>query len=486
MDMDQCTNRSYYKETASAAAEDDSRRPPSRVAEISELSTIPIKGLTPNQHFYDTVPGANAYDLIDVVGSREALVREAPPLERVDASRVGEFTPLRWHSHHDEISSKCQDLLQESNRLRQESMDKAHLLRTTTEKMQKESTSGLDNRVSRTLEAKEVLLRQINKATDELYSLRDMKNRLRIALHSMELPENNNLECIGIRDYRIGIDNTRDGVKYSLMKETEILRTGRSLLTKALNEIEEGIYRLSEIKRMLENDWSDKVEAMQLDHSAAKLQIRPFLAQFKPVSEILNEGVSTPVSWQNEIEKHVSANEREIAVTTQLRGAAEHALIEVCNDIINIYNSVDSELNTSMEKLESALSTLREEDAQTRREIADQEIIICNLRQELEDKEQPYQVAQTRHYSRSFRPGIDRCLDEPHFRLKSELEEFPKTISTLREQICQSEKILENLHRLHEELVKNIVGREHTLSLETRCCNVRSERPVSSHLQGFR
>lgn len=53
---------------------------------------------------------------------------------------------------------------------------------------------------------------------------------------------------------------------------------------------------------------------------------------------------------------------------------------------------------------------------QTRREIADQEIIICNLRQELEDKEQPYQVAQTRHYSRSFRPGIDRCLDEPHFR----------------------------------------------------------------------
>lgn len=40
------------------------------------------------------------------------------------------------------------------------------------------------------------------------------------------------------------------------------------------------------------------------------------------------------------------------------------ALIEVCNDIINIYNTVDSELNTSMGKLESALSTLREEDAQ--------------------------------------------------------------------------------------------------------------------------
>ena len=66
-----------------------------------------------------------------------------------------------------------------------------------------------------------------------------------------------------------------------LLQEQKTLLTGRNLLTNALQEMQEAIMRLREIKRALEHDWSDKQETMQIDHACAKLQIQPESAQFK-------------------------------------------------------------------------------------------------------------------------------------------------------------------------------------------------------------
>lgn len=54
--------------------------------------------------------------------------------------------------------------------------------------------------------------------------------------------------------------------------------------------------------------------------------------------------------------------------------------------------------------------------SQLRKEIAEEENSIASIRQSLQDKESPLQVAQSRHWTRSFRPGADRCLDQPHYR----------------------------------------------------------------------
>lgn len=67
-----------------------------------------------------------------------------------------------------------------------------------------------------------------------------------------------------------------------------MLRAGRALLTQTLQETEAQIKRLLEVKRLLEHDWSDKQEAFQLDHSAAKLVNHAVKAQFK---------VSGSTSW---------------------------------------------------------------------------------------------------------------------------------------------------------------------------------------------
>lgn len=66
-----------------------------------------------------------------------------------------------------------------------------------------------------------------------------------------------------------------------LYQETVVLRTDRELLTQTLKETDDQIFRLLEVKRLLEHDWSDKQEAFQLDHSAAKLVNDRLRAQFK-------------------------------------------------------------------------------------------------------------------------------------------------------------------------------------------------------------
>ncbi|XP_037776989.1 tektin-4-like [Penaeus monodon] len=144
-----------------------------------------------------------------------------------------------------------------------------------------------------------------------------------VALFALELPERNNEECHHIRTFRRGVDRTRDPVTQTLTKETEVLLAGRALLTQTLQEIEAQIKRLLEVKRLLEHDWSDKQEAFQLDHSAAKLVNHAVKAQFKPVSAALHEGTSAPETWRLRSAQHMDVCRREITSGTQLRGASD-------------------------------------------------------------------------------------------------------------------------------------------------------------------
>lgn len=74
------------------------------------------------------------------------------------------------------------------------------------------------------------------------------------------------------------------------LQEFEVQRIGRNLLEKSFGEIKEAICRLSEMKRLLEHDWSDKQETAQIDHTAARLQLKDNIAQFKVLKcQVLGE-----------------------------------------------------------------------------------------------------------------------------------------------------------------------------------------------------
>ncbi|MPC16110.1 Tektin-4 [Portunus trituberculatus] len=480
--------------------------------------TTTFTGLVPHTQARDVRPGNRPYSAVDVTGMRERLVRAVSPLQTVEEARAGEFTPTRWSGHHLDRHTHAQDLMQRSEKLRGRSRHTETYTEERTQSAENSVTQGLDQRLASTLELRTHLHHAINNTIDELALQNTMKSRLQtdtghvweprrpqehgfesyprsedrmgtyplgVALFALELPERNNEECIHIRRFRYGVDRTRDPVVFALDKEKETLRTGRSLLTQTLKETEAQISRLLEVKRLLEHDWSDKQEAFQLDHFAAKLANDRVKAQFKAVSAALNEGVSVPDTWSLRSKEHLDVCRREITTGSQLRGAADQALRDVARDAEDTAEAVDVALNIRIAELNEAKGRLTEKDGMLRQEIAQEEVSIASLRQALQDKESPLQVAQSRHWTRSFRPGADRCLDQPHYRLKDELQELPQSIASLRERLRASEDTLEDLHRLHEDFAKDILHREHTLSLERRCVTVRSVRQTQEKLQGL-
>ncbi|XP_069183239.1 tektin-4 isoform X2 [Procambarus clarkii] len=383
---------------------------------------ITFTSLVPHTQPADVKPGNHPYSAVDVGGWRERLGRTTSPLQTVEEARTGELTPFRWHTHHLDRHHQADALLEYSDRLRNKSRQTERYTEERTHTAQDSVTKGLDERLGSTLEHRSHLHHAINATVEELALQDTMKTRLQVALFALELPERNTEECVHIRRFRQGVDRTRDPVTFALDK---------------------------------------------------------------PVSAALHEGTSGPDTWSSRTQHHLQVSGREITSGTQLRGAASQALQDVARDVEAAAEASDVALNTRIRELEDAKSKLVDKDAMLRKEIGEEEVSLGSLRQALQDKESPLQVAQSRHWTRSFRPGADRCLDHPHYRLKDELEELPQSIEALRERLRASEDTLEDLHRLHEDFTKDILNREHTLSLERRCVTVRSLKQTQEKLLGL-
>ncbi|XP_076069703.1 tektin-4-like [Oratosquilla oratoria] len=444
----------------------------------------PFRSRSLHLHHDDVRPGGNLNRILDPTAHREDLVRGAP-LERTEQMKLGEYSPTQWRDTRDTRCRKAQELLEESDRLRGKSRESESRTQDRTNTAQNEVTKALDLRLADTLALRTRLEEAIRLTIDELNAENDMKTRLQLALFALELPERNNGECLHIRTLRQEIDITRDPTTHALEKERDTLLTGRRFLTTCLKETRDEIERLREVKRLLEQDWSEKQEAFQLDHFAAKLDNASVMAQYKPVSAALHEGSSTPHLWLKRTEDHLQLCLRERTAGSHCRANCDQALKEVSRDVRSAGDDVDVALNRRLSELEDAKARLKEQDKRLMGEVAQQELSIRSLRQSLHDKEAPHKVSQTRHWTRSFRPGYDRCLDPPHYRLMEELDEIPRSIEELRERLRASENTLEDLHRRHEDMTKAILNHDHTLSLEQRCVTVRSHGTTMAKLQGL-
>ncbi|XP_063861389.1 tektin-4-like [Scylla paramamosain] len=314
--------------------------PSARQEVAAPRETTTFTGLVPHTQARDVRPGNRPYSAVDVTGMRERLVRAVSPLQTVEEARGGRVHACSLGGPPPGPPHPCTGppaalrkvtpypppsppLPSSSPRLRGQSRRTETYTEERTQSAENSVTHGLDQRLASTLELRTHHHHAINNTIDELALQNTMKSRLQVALFALELPERNNEECIHIRRFRFSVDRTRDPVVFALNKEKETLSTGRSLLTQTLKETEAQISRLLEVKRLLEHDWSDKQEAFQLDHFAAKLANDRVKAQFKAVSAALNEGVSVPDTWRLRSKEHLDVCRREITTGSQLRGAAD-------------------------------------------------------------------------------------------------------------------------------------------------------------------
>ncbi|KAG9465349.1 hypothetical protein GDO78_018468 [Eleutherodactylus coqui] len=303
-----------------------------------------------------------------------------------------------------------------SERLRHEAKRLAAECEARAQRSQADSTKQLGTRLLDVFFWSSELQREIRDVTAETALLLQHKNRLQRALDATELPYSiatDNLQC---RERRAGAELVRDGAEVELLREVQLIRNIQELLKRTLEQCIQQIRQNRDVKEKLEMDWSDKVEAYDIDTKSGKYNNQITEIQFHHNSSKFEDNTSTPESWAQYSHENIYKAERERMASINLRSLVDNILQDTSEDLRSQCDTVNSALAKRCEEVEDVKRKLEDHLQKTLKEIGDQENNIAALKQAIKDKEAPMKVAQSRLYQRSYRPNVELCRDPAQFR----------------------------------------------------------------------
>ncbi|XP_039102573.1 tektin-4 isoform X2 [Hyaena hyaena] len=334
---------------------------------------------------------------------------------------------------------------------------------------------------------KSELQRELGELGAETDLLLAQKQRLQLALDATAVPfsiATDNLQC---RERRQHPDLVRDHVEMELLKEAELLRNIQELLKRTIMQAVNQIRLNRERKETCEMDWSDKVEAYDIDQTCARYRNQSTEVQFYPHSAKFEESASTPETWARFTQENLYRAERERLASGNLRVLIDCILRDAAEDLRLQCDAVNLAFERRCEELEDARHKLTDHLDKTLREITDQEHNVAALKQAVKDKEAPLKVAQTRLYQRSGRPNAELCRDSAQFRLVSEVEELNMSLAALKEKLLEAEQSLRNLEDTRMSLEKDIAVKTNSLFIDRQKCMAhRAHHPTILQLAGYR
>nr|KAF6491210.1 tektin 4 [Molossus molossus] len=467
--------------------------------------TVPACELPPKLH--DVARNTGAYTS---AGLATAGFRTAKYL-------VDEWFQNCYASYHQAFADRDR-----SERQRHESKQLAAETEALAQRTQEDSTRKVGARLQDMHCWKSELQREVGELVAETGLLLAQKQRLERALDAIAVPfsiATDNLQC---RERRQHPDLVRDYVEMELLKEAELIRNIQELLKRTIMQAVNQIRLNREHKEICEMDWSDKVEAYNIDETCTRYHNQSTEVQFHPHSTKLEESASTPETWAKFTQENLCRAERERLASVNLRGLIDCILRDTAEDLRLQCDAVNLAFARRLEELEDArhklqhhlrksqrtgcsLDTapgLREEPGpswqlrclslwglsyvQTLREITDQEHNVAALKKAIKDREAPLKVAQTRLYQRSYRPNVELCRDAAQFRLVSEVEELNMSLSALREKLLEAEQSLRNLEDTRLSLEKEIAVKTNSLFIDRQKCMAhRARYPAILQLAGY-
>ncbi|XP_056392817.1 tektin-4 [Hyla sarda] len=330
------------------------------------------------------------------------------------------------------------------------------------------------------------LEREIRDVTAETRLLLQQKSRLERALDATEIPYSiarDNLQC---RERRVGAELVRDGAEEELLREVELIRNVQDLLKRTLDQTIQQIRQNRDAKEKLEMDYSDKVEAYDIDTQSGRYSNQSTEIQFHHNSSKFEDNTSTPETWAQHSHENIYKAERERMASINLRSLIDNILQDTSEDLRSQCDTVNSALASRCEEVEDVKSKLEDHLKKTLREIGDQENNIAALKQAIKDKEAPMKVAQSRLYQRSYRPNVELCRDPVQFRLISEVGELTESVEFLKQKLEEAEQSLRNLEDTRMSLEKDIANKANTLFIDReKCMTHRTRYPEVLKLTGF-
>ncbi|XP_010370300.1 tektin-4 [Rhinopithecus roxellana] len=374
----------------------------------------------------------------------------------------------------------------QSERQRHESQQLASETQALAQRTQQDSTRRVGERLQDMHGWKSELQREVEALVAETDLLLAQKQRLERALDATEVPfsiATDNLQC---RERRQHPNLVRDCVETELLKEAELIRNIQELLKRTIMQAVSQIRLNREHKETCEMDWSDKVEAYNIDETCGRHHSQSTQVQAHPHSTAFQESASTPETWAKFTQDNLCRAQRERLASANLRVLVDCILRDTSEDLRLQCDAVNLAFGRRCEELEDARHKLQQHLHKTLREITDQEHNVAALKQAIKDKEAPLRVAQTRLYLRSRRPNVELCRDAAQFRLVSEVEELNMSLAALREKLLEAEQSLRNLEDTHMSLEKDITAMTNSLFIDRQKCMAhRTRYPTLLQLAGY-
>ncbi|XP_011831403.1 PREDICTED: tektin-4 [Mandrillus leucophaeus] len=374
----------------------------------------------------------------------------------------------------------------QSERQRHESQQLASETQALAQRTQQDSTRRVGERLQDMHGWKSEMQREVEALAAETDLLLAQKQRLERALDATEVPfsiATDNLQC---RERRQHPNLVRDYVETELLKEAELIRNIQELLKRTIMQAVSQIRLNRERKETCEMDWSDKVEAYNIDETCGRYHSQSTQVQAHPHSTAFQESASTPETWAKFTQDNLCRAQRERLASANLRVLVDCILRDTSEDLRLQCDAVNLAFGRRCEELEDARHKLQQHLHKTLREITDQEHNVAALKQAIKDKEAPLRVAQTRLYLRSHRPNVELCRDAAQFRLVSEVEELNMSLAALREKLLEAEQSLRNLEDTHMSLEKDITAMTNSLFIDRQKCMAhRTRYPTILQLAGY-
>lgn len=400
--------------------------------------------------------------------------------------RSAKHTPQEWHeSNYGKYYQSFSDR-DNGERLRHESKQLANDTRALSQRTQADVTKKLAERMHDINFWKCELNREVEEMIQETDLLCAEKKRLENAIDATEIPmkiARDNLDC---RARRQNIDLVGDRVELALNKEVEIISKVQDLLKRTHENADRQIKLNRGSKHKLTMDWSDKVQAYELDTKCANLNNNSTEIQYKEGSAKLDAMQSNPETWAEFSHDNIVRAEHEKMASQQLRKLIDQILTDTSNDMREQCNTVNTEFAKRIEEMNDAKTKMENHLCKTTEEIANMEQNIRDVEQAVKDKEAPMKVAQTRLNTRTNRPNVELCRDPAQFRTVQEVGEIQNSIDQLEQKLAESRASLKDLMDTRMALEKEIAMKKNSIFIDRdKCLKFRTRYPSTSRLVGY-
>ncbi|CAH1255246.1 TEKT2 [Branchiostoma lanceolatum] len=388
---------------------------------------------------------------------------------------VTRYNPPDWFTSNFTISTNAERQRDASHQIRQEARNLRNETDNQTSWDQHDNNTRLSDRCRDIDQWKQTLEKTLRDCDAEIDALERMKLETEHALQAKALPLDVAIENLTLREGRRDIDVVRDNVEAELHKEVEVIEGIKKALKQKIDEAFEQICLLQEARQQLHADLRDKSEALGIDQEVYHLTNDSPGISFKPNPTRVPKGSTTPQEWDKFSQYNKDRAEAEMRASNRLREAMQATLEQTANDLEAQRNASEFAFRKRIHETDQAKKELEWQQKNTKEEIAEMEADIRALEEALRAKRNPLKLAHTRLETRTYRPNVELCRDQPQYGLTDEVQQIEGSIAALKEKLATAHQARDGLYRNLYRIEEDLACKTNSLTLDNRCMDVRQK-----------